>query len=99
MKKDAPFLWSPACQEAFNGLRSTLASAVMCHHFDPLLPTTVTTDTADVCLGAAVYHARLAGPSYPRPVAFMSKTMIPAELNYFIPDKELLAIVHALEEW
>ena len=34
MKKDAPFLWSPACQEAFNGLRSTLASAVMRHQFD-----------------------------------------------------------------
>ena len=29
----------------------------------------------------------------------MSKTMIPAELNYFINDKELLAIVCALEEW
>ena len=29
----------------------------------------------------------------------MSKTMIPAELNYFIHDKELLAIVRALEEW
>ena len=39
------------------------------------------------------------GPSYPRPVAFMSKTMIPAELNYFIHDKELLRIVRALEEW
>ena len=25
--------------------------------------------------------------------------MIPAELNYFIHDKELLAIVCALEEW
>ena len=38
MKKDTPFLWSLACQEAFNGLRSTLASAVMRHHFDPSLP-------------------------------------------------------------
>ena len=99
LKKDAPFLWSPACQEAFNGLRSTLAITVMRHHFYPSIPTTVTTDAADGCLGAAMHQARLAGPSYPRPVAFMFKTMIPAELNYFIHDKELLAIVRALEEW
>ena len=32
-------------------------------------------------------------------MAIMSKTMIPAELNYFIHDKELLAIVRAFEEW
>ena len=38
MKKETPFLWSPACQEAFNGLSSTLASAAMRHHFDPSLP-------------------------------------------------------------
>ena len=99
MKKDAPFLSSPACQEAFNGFRSTLASSIMRHHFDLSLTTTVTTDAADGCLGAAMHQARLAGPSYPRPVAIMSKTMIPAELNYFIHDKELLAIVRALEEW
>ena len=99
MKKDAPFLWSPSCQEVFNGLRSTLAIAVMRHHFDPSVPTTVTTDAADGCLGAAMHQARLAGSSHPRPVAFMSKTMIPAELNYFIHDKELLAIVRALDEW
>ena len=98
MKKDALFLWSPACQEAFNGLRSTLASAVMRHHFDPSLPTTVTTDAADGCLRAAMHQARLVGSSHPQPVGFMSKTMIPAELNYFIHDKELLAIVRALEE-
>ena len=99
MKKDAPFLWSPACQEAFNGLRSTLASAIMRHHFDLSLLTTVTTDAADGCLGPAMRQARLAGSSHPRPVAFISKTMIPAELNYFIHDKELLAIARALEEW
>ena len=99
MKKVAPFLWSPGCQEAFNGLRSTLASAIMRHHFDPSLSTTVTTDAADGCLGAAMYQARFTSPSYPRPLAFMSKTLIPAEVNYFSLDKELLAIVRALEEW
>ena len=93
MKKDAPFVWSPACQEAFDGLRSTLANAVMRHHFDPSLPTTLTTDAADGRLGAAMHQALLANPSQPRPMAFISKTMIPAELNYFIHDKELLAIV------
>ena len=99
MKKDAPFLWSPACQEAINGLRSTLASAVMRPHFDPSLPTTVATEATDGCLGAAMHQAQLAGLSHPQPVAFVSKTMIPAELTYFIHDKALLAIVRALEEW
>ena len=46
-----------------------------------------------------MHLALLVGSSQPPPVAFMSKTMIPAELNYFIHDKELLAIVRALEEW
>jgi hypothetical protein len=33
------------------------------------------------------------------PVAFLSKTMQSAELNYDIHDKEMLAIVLALEQW
>ena len=33
------------------------------------------------------------------PVAYMSKKMSPAECNYEIYDKELLAIVQAFEEW
>ena len=33
------------------------------------------------------------------PVAFYSKTMVAAELNYDIHDKEMLAIIRALEEW
>jgi len=32
-------------------------------------------------------------------VAFISRVMSPAELNYDIYDKELLAIIFALEEW
>jgi hypothetical protein len=33
------------------------------------------------------------------PVAFFSKVMAPAECNYAIQDKELLAVVRALKEW
>ena len=34
-----------------------------------------------------------------KPIAFLSRTMQPAELNYEIYDKELLAIVEALAKW
>jgi hypothetical protein len=33
------------------------------------------------------------------PIAFLSRTMTPAEQNYEIYDKELLAIVWALKTW
>jgi hypothetical protein len=33
------------------------------------------------------------------PVAFFSKTMAPAECNYEIYDKEMLAIVRSLDQW
>ena len=34
-----------------------------------------------------------------KPIAFLSRTMQPAEQNYEIYDKELLAIVEALAKW
>ena len=34
-----------------------------------------------------------------RPVAFFSKKMSPAECNYMIYDKELLAIVKSFKTW
>jgi len=34
-----------------------------------------------------------------KPIAFLSKRMQPAERNYEIYDKELLAIVEALTKW
>jgi len=34
-----------------------------------------------------------------KPIAFLSRTMQPAERNYKIYDKKLLAIVEALSKW
>ena len=33
------------------------------------------------------------------PIAFFSKTMAPAECNYEIHDKEMLAIIRSLSQW
>ena len=33
------------------------------------------------------------------PVGFMSKGLSPVERNYAIYDKELLSVIHRLEEW
>ena len=47
MHKDAPWIWSPACDEAFNLLKLAFLTAPILHHFDPALPPVVETDTSD----------------------------------------------------
>ena len=57
----------------------------------------VETDTSDEVLGGVFLQLQ---PNQEwHPVAYYSKTMIPAEINYQIHDKEMLAIVRALEAW
>ena len=57
----------------------------------------VTADASDHVTGAVLSF----GPSWEtaRPVAFNSKTMKGAELNYPVHEKGLLAIVRALRKW
>ena len=55
------------------------------------------TDASDYTSGAHISQKDDQGRLHP--VAFMSWKFSPAELNYQIYDKELLAIVVACEEW
>jgi hypothetical protein len=57
----------------------------------------VETDASDGVLGGVLLQLQ---PSREwHPVAYYSKTMILAEINYLIHDKEMLAIIQALEAW
>ncbi|KAJ5135347.1 retrovirus polyprotein [Penicillium bovifimosum] len=86
------------CEEAFQELKKALLSAPILRHYDRQRLTQVETDASDGVLGAVLtqYYEE---DDFWHPVAFYSKGMQQAELHYEVRDKELLAIVRALQEW
>jgi hypothetical protein len=66
-------------------------------YYDPNRPAIVETDSSDFALGAVLSQRHEDGRLHP--VAFLSKKLAPAELNYEIYDKEMLAIVRTFQEW
>lgn len=97
-RKDTPFVWDEACQGAFDKLKAAFTTAPILAHFDPALPTIVETDASDYAV-AAIISQISAEDGELHPVAFHSRTMAPAEANYDIFDKELLAIWDAFSHW
>lgn len=95
--KDVPFVWGPEQQEAFDALKRSVTSAPILRHFNPALETIVETDASDINVGGVLSQKHPDGRTYP--VAYFSRNMTPAESNYAIYDKELLAIMSALESW
>ena len=66
-------------------------------HFLSGRPTVIETDASDYVLGAVMSQECEDGRLHP--VTFHSRKFKPAEINYDIYDKEMLAIVAALKEW
>ena len=73
-------------------------SAPILMHFQPEYQTTVETDASDYAVAAVLSQINLT-TGIMHPVAYFSHTMLPAELNYEIHDKELLGIFVAFKEW
>jgi transposase InsO family protein len=65
--------------------------------FDPSKPSVVETDALDKAIGACLSQADDKGKL--RPVAYLSRKFTPAESNYEVHDKELLAIIEAFRHW
>ena len=96
-KKDTPFIWTDNCKSSFMQIKNAFKEGQILAHFDPSRKTILETDASDWVTAAVLSQYDDEGVL--RPVAFMSKKMIPAECNYEIFDKELLAIVKAFETW
>jgi len=98
VKKNIPFNFDSACSKAFKELKRKLLSAPILIHYRPDRPTRLETDSSDGVV-AAVLSQLYENDNEWHPVGFFSKTMLPAECNYPIHDKEMLAIVRALQEY
>ncbi|KAL0152701.1 hypothetical protein M9458_052424, partial [Cirrhinus mrigala] len=90
--------WNPATHEAFQHLKLLFSTAPLLRHPDPELPFTVEVDAYTAGVGAVLSQA--AGDSaLLHPCAFYSHKLSPAEQNYDVGNRELLAIKLALDEW
>lgn len=99
-KKDVEktkFTLDEQAQEAFEYLKKAFVSAPILAQYDADRETILECDASGWCTGGTLMQYDEEGVLHP--VAFMSKRMLPAECNYEIYDKEMLAIVRCLEEW
>lgn len=96
-KKDEAFEWTDNCEKAFHELKKRVMEAPILSYFSPELETFLETDSSDYVSAGVLSQRDKDGVI--KPVAYFSKALSPAECNYEIYDKELLAIIRCFEQW
>jgi hypothetical protein len=96
-KKDLKFDWTQSCQDAFEEIKQEVLRRPILWEPDPSEPYEVEADASGYAIGGQLLQRDKEGR--PHPIAFFSKKLHGAELNYPVYDKELMAIVEAFKEW
>jgi len=98
-KKEAgkEWTWNPEAEMAFKELKQRFTTASVLAHFDASKPVIIKTDASDFAIGAVL--SQRDEENCLHPMAFHSRKFQPAEINYEIHDKELLAVVDAFKHW
>ncbi|KAF1329364.1 Pol protein, partial [Globisporangium splendens] len=97
LKKDAPWDWTFQCEDAFNTVKESLTAAPILAIADHERPFHVVCDASDYAIGCALMQTDREGRE--RVVCFQSRQLKPAERNYPVHDKELLAMKYALAKF
>ncbi|KAK3506886.1 hypothetical protein QTP70_030924 [Hemibagrus guttatus] len=90
--------WTPAATQAFDTFKTAFTTTPLLAHPDPDLPFVVEVDASTTAVGA-VLSQQQGNPRKLLPCTFYSRKLNPAEVNYDIGNRKLLAIELALEEW
>jgi len=90
--------WDTKKQDAFECLKAAVTTAPVLVSPQDSEPFRIEADSSDFTSGA-VLSQQLPREEKWHPVAFYSKSLSLVERNYEIHDKEMLAIIRALEEW
>ncbi|CAL8089530.1 unnamed protein product [Prunus armeniaca] len=96
LQKDVPFVFDDKCEKAFNHLKELLTSAPIIVPPDWSLPFELMCDASDYALGAVLGQRK---DKKPHVIYYASRTLNDAQLNYSTTEKELLAVVFALDKF
>ena len=88
--------WKKPQQDSFKQLKAAVTQVPFLRHFNSELHITVTTDASQFAIGAVLEQEE---DGISRPVAFLSRSLNPAEQNYAAHERELLAVVETLRVW
>jgi len=92
VRKNVVWQWLQAHTEALENLKAKICNATSLCNFDPSQPVTIQCDASQYGLGACLLQNN-------KPIAFASRSLIGAEVNYAQIEKELLAIVYACQKF
>jgi len=96
LAKDAPFVFTDECHEAFCRIKQALVSAPIIQPPDWDLPFQIMCDASDHAVGAVLGQKR---DKKPVVIYYASKTLDEAQQNYTTIEKELLAVVYTMEKF
>jgi hypothetical protein len=91
------WIWTDAMTKSFEKLKYCFMTTPILTHFDLHCEYIVETDASDFTLGSTL--SQTAKDKKLHPNAFHSRKFSPAEINYEIHNKELLAIVDCFKIW
>ena len=92
LKKNVQFNWTPEMNREFKTVKEAIKQTTELHHFDPKKPVIIETDASKKGLGTCLIQDD-------KPVRFASKSLTTAESNYSNIERELLAMLFAVEKF
>ncbi|CAM8999249.1 unnamed protein product [Rhodiola kirilowii] len=96
MKKDDPFVWDDKCRRAFDSIKKYLSTAPVLGAPTPGKPLILYVAAQEKSLGAMC--AQETDERKERPLYYLSRTLVGAELNYSPIEKICLALVFAVQK-
>ncbi|CAN6677813.1 unnamed protein product [Malus baccata var. baccata] len=96
LQKDVTFDFNEECEKAFKHLKEMLTSAPIIRPPDWSIPFELMCDASNYALGAVLGQRK---DKQPHVIYYASRTLNDAQLNYSTTEKELLAIVFALDKF
>jgi hypothetical protein len=95
LAKETPFLFDEECMKVFEALKKILTSTPIIRPPNWDVPFKIICDASDCAVGAVLgQHV----DKLPHVIYYMSRTLNNVQLNYSTTEKELLAIVFALDK-